>query len=224
MSRYLNYVFPAGNTQDVCLTQTLAGAGNLALNGNLANSIHSQVSFIERGYSRNVSLTSANDLSARQFTITGTQNGVHITENIVGPNANTVYSVESYDVIQSILVDGAAAAVSIGTGHSGFVVVDVNLEKDVINCALSVSNPNATINTTLFGTYNDLSATKRTYADLVSSDFTLFSINDESTDTYNASNSEGASVPIQLYKSLLVLIVGTNATIAQTIQVIFRQT
>jgi hypothetical protein len=47
MSRFLTYTFPAGNTQDVCLSQTLTGFDNLNLNGNLVNPLNKQVSFIQ---------------------------------------------------------------------------------------------------------------------------------------------------------------------------------
>lgn len=223
MSRYLNYVFPAGNTEDVCLTQSLAGASNLALNGNLANAINSQVSFIEKGYSRQVSLASANDLSARQFTITGTQNGVLVIENIAGPNANTVFSVQFYDVINSISVNGAAVAVSIGAGHSGWIAIDVNLEKDVINCALSVSNPDTTINTILYQTGIDLRVLGQTYLSALNDHpTTFFTVSPEGTTSYLASTT--GELLIELARTLLLEIKGAPGTIGETIQVIFRQT
>ena len=168
MSRYLKYVFPVASTTDVCLTQTLIIGGNLTLNGNLANSINSQVSFIEKGYSRQVSLTSANNLSAVQFTITGTQNEVVVTENIAGPHANTVYGTNIYDVITSISANTATNAVSVGTGYLGFFpLININLERDVINYALSTARLTAgSIHTTIYNTISNINGST-TYLNLI---------------------------------------------------------
>lgn len=121
MSIFYKYVFPAANTSDVCSLQTVeAGVNsNLILNGNLANQILSEVSFISRGYSRNISITGGDDFSAVDFTITGIQNGVVVTEIMNGPNNNTVYSVGIYDIIISITTN-ADVEVSVGTGLAGF--------------------------------------------------------------------------------------------------------
>lgn len=155
MSRSLSYIFPAGNTTDVCLLQTLGVAGNLTINGNLANLVNGQVSFIQKGYSRQISLTSVNNLSGRQFTITGMQNGITITENVTGPNNNTVYSVQVYDVISSISVDGAVNGVSVGTGYIGFFpLIAINLERPIISYSLAIT-PDDTTPTIVYNTlYN----------------------------------------------------------------------
>lgn len=152
--RYLTYTFPAGNVTDVCKTQNIAGVGNLSLNGNLVNSVDSKVDFLSHGYSRSISLTSTNNLSAVNFTITGIQNGQIISEVLTGPNATTEYGNEIYDVITSISASGAANGISIGTGHSGyFPIININLERPVINYSLStfkltaVSIPTIIVNT-----------------------------------------------------------------------------
>lgn len=182
MSRSLSYIFPAGNTTDVCLLQTLGGAGNLTINGNLANLVNGQVSFIQKGYSRQISLTSANDLSARQFTITGMQNGITITENITGPNANTVYSAQVYDVVTSISVDGAANAVSVGTGWQGFFsLIAINLERDVINYTLTLAKLTAaSVSFSVYGTLDNI-VNNRTYLDHIANNSNLFQIQAPST-------------------------------------------
>lgn len=128
MPQVTTYTFPPGNNRDVCALQSLNGAGLLILNGNLANPITHEVSFISRGYNRQVSITSVSNLSTATFLIAGISNGVVIDEIIAGPNNSTVYSNLTYDVITSIGVDEAVAAVSVGTGWKGFfTLINVNL-------------------------------------------------------------------------------------------------
>lgn len=182
MSRSLSYIFPAGNTTDVCLLQTLGGVGNLNLNGNLANLVNGQVSFIQKGYSRQISLTSVNNLSGRTFTVTGMQNGVTLTENITGPNNNTVYSVQVYDVINSISVDGGAVGISIGTGWQGFFpLIGINLERDVINYTLTLARLTAaSVSFSVYGTLDNI-VNNRTYLDHITNNSNLFQIQAPST-------------------------------------------
>lgn len=182
MSRSLSYIFPAGNTTDVCLLQTLGGAGNLNLNGNLANLVNGQVSFIQKGYSRQISLTSGNNLSGRTFTVTGMQNGVTLTENITGPNNNTVYSVQVYDVINSISVDGAVNAVSVGTGWQGFFpLIGINFERDFINYTLTLARLTAaSVSFSVYGTLDNI-VNNKTYLDHITNNSNLFQIQAPST-------------------------------------------
>lgn len=218
MSRSLSYIFPAGNTTDVCLLQTLGGAGNLNLNGNLANLVNGQVSFIQKGYSRQISLTSANDLSARQFTVTGMQNGITVTEDIVGPNNNTLYSVQVYDVISSISVGGAADAVSVGTGYSGFFpLIAVNLERAIINYSLAIT-PDDTTPTIVYNTLYNIVGLE-TFLEL-ENDPNLFEIkaNDAENDQYFLPVTN--VVPC---KYILVKIDGTEGTIDNQIFMHFIQ-
>lgn len=131
------YALPSATA--VCALQTLAGAGSVSINGdysytlpvpgnaalatvsnNYENSTPSPytgstVSAAKfPGFSRTVSITSANNLSARNFTITGTLNGQAVSEVVAGPNANTVRTVGLYSVVTAVTVSGAAAAVSLG--------------------------------------------------------------------------------------------------------------
>jgi len=96
----------------------------LILNGPLVLP-NGQVSFISMGYSSNVSITSARNISNYSFQITGFSNGVLITEQIVGPNANTVYTNTLFDVITNIsptnYPDGNAFTV--GSGSSIAIVL-----------------------------------------------------------------------------------------------------
>lgn len=219
MSRSLSYIFPAGNTTDVCLLQSLGGAGNLTINGNLANLVNGQVSFIQKGYSRQISLTSANDLSARQFTITGMQNGVTITENITGPTAGaTVYSTQVYDVISSISVNGAINAVSAGTGYIGFFpLIAINLEKPIISYSLTIA-PDAATPTIVYNTLYNMVGID-TFLDL-ENDTNLFEIkgNDVENDQYFLPTQN--VVPCRY---ILVKIEGTIGTIGNEVFMNFIQ-
>ncbi len=221
MSRSLSYIFPAGNTTDVCKLQTLLGLEpvNLELNGNLANSINSQVSFLEKGYSRQISLTSANDLSGNQFTITGTQNGITITENITGPNATTVYSVQVYDVINSIVADTGVDGISVGTGWKGFFpLIAINLERDVINYTLTLAKLTATsISFSVYGTLDNI-VNNRTYLDHITNNANLFQIQAPSTTAnYVYSGLTGT------YTYILVQLGAGVGTIANSMKLNFIQ-
>ena len=113
--RYLKYVFPPSEEDDVCMLQNTAGPGFLLLNGNYANEVWSQVSFIAKGFSKHLTFTSLNDLSAVSFLITGTCNGVLVTEVILGPNAETVTTVNTFDTVTSIVSTNAVNGVSVGS-------------------------------------------------------------------------------------------------------------
>jgi len=219
MSRSLSYIFPAGNTTDVCLLQILTGAGNLTINGNLANLVNGQVSFIQKGYSRQISFTSVNNLSARQFTITGMQNGVTIIENVTGPNNNTVYSVQVYDVISSISVDGAVNGVSVGTGWQGFFpLIAINLERDVINYTLTLARLTATsVSFSVYGTLDNI-VNNRTYLDHITNNANLFQIQAPSTTAnYVYSGLTGT------YTYILVQLGAGVGTIANSMKLNFIQ-
>lgn len=175
----IKYIFPVANTSDVCNAQTTAGAANLNLNGKLSDQTKSRVPFINNGYSRQISLTSAGNLGGVAFTIRGIQNGVNISENINGPNNNTVYSTLIYDVITSISCNGAVATpVSVGTGYQGFfALINVNLQRDVINYSLSTAKLTAaSIHTTIFNTLDDIQNNGQTFLDIIDDNFNLFEI------------------------------------------------
>lgn len=222
MSRTLQYIFPVANTADVCALQTTAGAGNLLLNGRLAGGANGEVSFISYGYSRSISITSTGNISGRTFTITGTQNGVTITENIAGPNNNTVYSTLIYDVITSVAVNGAVAtAVSIGSGYTGFFpLIGINLERPVINYALSTAKLTAaSIRTTIFNTLEDISQNGSTFLNTVTNDYNVFTIK------ASATNEQFFLPPanIVVCRSILIQINGQAAEITNSIEMNFIQ-
>lgn len=224
MARYLRYVFPVANNVDVCALQSTVGAANLVLNGNLADQVTNQVSFIDRGYSRSISLTSANDLSAATFTISGTQNGVFVTENVTGPNDETVYSMLDYDVITSIIVDGAVNAVSVGSGHSGFfrlIAPELTALTLNFNFSLGAKLAEDIITTTVYQTLDDIFQNGQTFANIVA----------------NNVGTLGVAVPtgahpyfiytfpsgLQASKYILIRLTGSVDTIANEETLIFLQ-
>ncbi len=98
------------------------------------------VSFITNGYSSSISITSAADISAINFTITGTFNGNNIVEILAGANANTVSSVNVFDNITSIVSSGAAAqAYSIGSNNNIAVLLNITYPGN-LNNILNISN------------------------------------------------------------------------------------
>lgn len=115
MANPVIFNWPIFNTQAICQTQTLGSAGSLMINGSLAGG--GQVVFM--GFARTVSLTSTSNLSAVSFTISGTINGLAITDVISGPNNNTIESDLIFDSILSITTNNAAAGISAGTGTTG---------------------------------------------------------------------------------------------------------
>jgi hypothetical protein len=218
------------NTSDVCILQNTAGAANLVLNGNLANQVTNQVSFIDRGYSRSISLTSANNLAAVNFTISGIQNGVLVTEVLGGPNVNTVYSVQIYDKIYSIATSGAVNQVRVGTGYTGFFpLININLEGDNIDYILSTAKVTAaSIRTTIFATVADISNNGSTFLNAVNNNFNVFQIKASNTDVqYIFPVTPSAAIPYfqpsPPYDSLLIYINGQAGEIANSIEMNFRQ-
>lgn len=153
------FTWPALSTTAIATLQTLVGAGDLTLDGSLAtkNSRGTGQNYIQFvGYSRTVTLTSVNNLSGRNFTITGTYRGIAQVEVIAGPNNNTVTTTSLFDTVTQISVNGAVAAVSAGTGASGQLPWEIyNYHCTVANLAIQV-NVTGTINYSFNVTLDDV--------------------------------------------------------------------
>lgn len=118
MANVAQYNWLPQDTAAISALQTTAGAGNLLLNGTLSITGNSIVEL--KGISRQISLTSTANLSALNFTITGTYLGSPQTETLAGPNSNSVETTKFFNTITSVSVNGAVGTnVSIGTGASG---------------------------------------------------------------------------------------------------------
>jgi hypothetical protein len=123
MSKPIVFNWPAASTTSVSALQTLAGAGDLLINGSLSNlvpgSIINSPVAVFPNISRTVTLTSTNNLSGVNFNIAGYLNGNLVSQIIAGPNNSTVSTTQLFQSVTSITADAAAAAVSAGTGSTG---------------------------------------------------------------------------------------------------------
>lgn len=139
----------------IAAVQSLGAAGSMTLNGGNVGPVQLT------GMARTVSLTSANNNAAVNFTITGTVNGRTLSQTIAGPNANTVESTIFLDTINSITFNGAINAVSAGIGHTGLTqwfTCDYNRGVYNLSVAVDVTNGGGAITYSLVGTLDDVTA------------------------------------------------------------------
>ncbi len=106
----------AGSAFSVAQDQQLGAAGDLTLDGTLVVDGVAQL-----GSQRRLILESAGNISATNFTITGTDDsGGVISETLAGPNATTVPTELSFSTVTQIAADAAFATdVEIGTDGVG---------------------------------------------------------------------------------------------------------
>lgn len=89
----------------VCASQTLGGAGNLAINGALATS-----GVVTLGEQAHITLYSTGNYSLLTFTLYGMDGrGRAISETLAGPNNSTVTSALNYKTVTRIASSGALA-------------------------------------------------------------------------------------------------------------------
>lgn len=144
--------FVASSTTYIAAAQTLAGAGNMILDGSGSEQSPTQrMRLTGSGFARVVTLTSTGNISGVNFTITGTDiRGAALTETIAGPNNNTVSTTGNFYSVTSIAADGAvgtATSAGIGsTGVSQWIQVDYQLTPANIGLGVNVSG---TINWTI---------------------------------------------------------------------------
>lgn len=135
----------APSANNICTSQTPAGAGALTLNGSL---VTGGVAVLDTP--RRVLFTTVSNESAKTITVTGTNwLGATISESLTGPNATTGYTVLDYATVTSITVSAAfTGAVTVGTNavaSSSWVRLD-NFAPNftTIQCGISGS-PNYTV-------------------------------------------------------------------------------
>ena len=106
----------AGAAFSVAQDQQLGAAGDLTLDGTLVVDGVAQL-----GSQRRLILESAGNISATNFTITGTDDsGAIISETLAGPNATTVPTELNFSTVTQIAADAAFATdVEIGTDGVG---------------------------------------------------------------------------------------------------------
>lgn len=141
----------AGSANNIGLSQTPGGAGNLTLNG---STVTAGVATLD--VARRVVITSAANDSARTFTITGTDRyGAAMTEALAGANAGAATTLRDFLTVSQISVDAATAgAVTVGTSgkvSSQWLPVDRILSQNLSPSVVM----SGTANYTVEHTYDD---------------------------------------------------------------------
>lgn len=129
------FTVTAANTTAVAAAQSTAGAAPLTLTATPYAPVTPSV----------VTLTSGGNVSAVNFTLTGTDaSGTVISEVLSGPNVNTVYSTKAYACVTSI-VSSAAVGSNTSAGTAASVGLPTLPAKITITSAANVSAVNFTI-------------------------------------------------------------------------------
>ena len=96
------FVPQSASTTAIAAAQTLGGAGNMNLTGSSVNDGSNMAT--------TVTLTSTGNISGVTFTVTGTDaSGEAATEDITGPNNNTVTGSTAFLTVTQIAADGAVS-------------------------------------------------------------------------------------------------------------------
>lgn len=99
--------------------------GNYAGFARDVNLIPANVSNFKLTYGTILTIVSNADISNIVFTITGSFNGLHIQEQIVGPNNTSVTSIYFYDKISSLVAsDDSIELLVLTTGERSIIVFD----------------------------------------------------------------------------------------------------
>ena len=93
----------SASTTSIAAAQTLGGAGNMTLAAAAGTG-----AFHQTDQACKVTLTSTGNISSVTFTVTGTDiAGNTLTEDITGPNNNTVTGTKFFNTVTQIAADGA---------------------------------------------------------------------------------------------------------------------
>ena len=145
----------AADPNGICLDQQLGAPGNLALDGVF---VTAGVAVLD--VQRQVELESGGNISATNFTITGTdESGNIVEETIAGPNATTVATAVNFKTVTQIAADAAFATdVEIGTngvGASQEIPLDQNVSPFNVSLALIIT---LVVDVTVQFTFDDVFA------------------------------------------------------------------
>jgi hypothetical protein len=143
----------AGVVGAIAASQTTAGAGNLLINGSLAAG-----GVATLPTQQVLGITSTGNLSAVNFTITGTDSqGRVIVQTIAGPNVGTVQTTLNYLTVTQIAVSGAVAtAVTVDTvGVGATQEIPIDRYQNPTNITLTVE-VTGTVNYTVQWTTDDI--------------------------------------------------------------------
>lgn len=152
--------FAAADADLIASAQTLAGAGDLALNAAAA----------DIGDQRHVVITSAADDTGVIFTVYGTNDhGQEIQESIAGTNGGVAESVLNFNAVTRVAADGATAGdVEVGTnaeGESRPYLLDNRQRTNPFDCSLAVESDgtaNVTVQYTFHLIHGDVDFKNRT--------------------------------------------------------------
>lgn len=219
MSVYTPFTWLPVNLDAVCALQNVASPGALILNGQYANNaVINQISFITENFTRNLSFTSANDLSAATFVVTGFQNGAPVTESITGVNNNTVYGAHVYDQITSITVNQAVNGIRVGTGDKGYLpLIPVNTTINYVNYSVQTYlPPSCGINYSLLQALTEVNFNYVSFDNQLTKFFPAFNLTNITTSQFESS---------QNITNYLILKVNSSATpLTDTFDFVFLQT
>jgi hypothetical protein len=145
----------AADPNGICEDQQLGAAGDLALDG----------AFVVAGVAvldvqRQVELESGGNISATNFTITGTdESGNIVSETIAGPNATTVATAVNFKTVTQIAADASFGTdVEIGTngvGASQEIPLDQNVSPFNVSLAVIIT---VVVDVTVQFTFDDVFA------------------------------------------------------------------
>ena len=147
MTRYIEYIAPSANSAvdktRVCKGQLITAEVPLKLNGNWADLVSGTVSLKRRGAARTLYIHPVfTDLTGINFTITGFQNNVLISEQVAGSDEKKE-TTQAYDEIISITPDegDGSKAVDVGLGEKGFFTLQIDTQnQESIDYALTIIN------------------------------------------------------------------------------------
>lgn len=147
------------SANNICLSQTPGGAGNLTLNG---STVVAGVAILDT--QRIVGITSSANDTARTFVVYGTNDqGFAMQESVAGPNIATSSTILDFKTITRISVDAATAgAITVGTttfGDTPPVHVDQYDDPTSVGIFLEVTG---TVNVTVQYTGSDIWAPSAT--------------------------------------------------------------
>jgi hypothetical protein len=144
----------AADPNGICLDQQLGAAGDLAINGAFATG---GVATLDA--QRQVELESAGNISATNFTVTGTDDSGNIVEEtIAGPNVGVVATAVNFRTVTQIAADAAFGTnVEIGTNGVG-ASQEVPLDQYIspFNVSLAVLIESGALNYTVQFTFDDV--------------------------------------------------------------------
>ena len=134
----------------ICLSQTKASSGALTLNGVLAGTT--------LDYSRLIAVASSANITARVFTIVGTDaNGRSITDTVTGVNNNSVNTTKYFSTVSSVSVDASFSPDNVTVGTTAALATKINPlnHYDDIACQVAVELVSGTATWSVQETFSD---------------------------------------------------------------------